>query len=250
MRNVLVVVLLALLGACARSPAVPVGAPPGEPVRIVLRGEGPEHSSLEADTRGERARHGVFAGTLGGTAAGGAAAVASAAALGAAAPITLLLLIPAGTVAGVVGGGLHGFSGLSKEVAERVNAVLGELDARRDLRADLVAALERELAPEFQVVSDCADCPRVTVSIVRFAVEQYRGKQLSLELKTEMRVERRDAGARDLAVHRFGNRSESGKNDVHKWLAAEGAALDEAVSGCLGDAARRMREDLRRAMQP
>lgn len=250
MRNVLAVVLLALLGACARSPVVPVAAPPGAPVRIVIRGEGPEHSGLEADTRGERARRGVFAGTLGGTAAGGAASFASAAILGAAAPITLLFLIPAGTLAGAVGGGLHGFSGLSKEEAGRVNAALAELDARRDLRADLVAALERELAPEFEVLSDCSDCVRMTVSIVRFGVEQHRGKQLSLELETEMTVERRDAGARDLAVRRFGNRSESGENDVRKWLAGEGAAFDEAVSGCLADAARKMREDLRRTLQP
>jgi len=96
---------------------------------------------------------------------------------------------------------IHGLRGLSKDEAGQVNAALSALDARRDLRADLVAALERELPPEIQSVADCVECANVSVSIRRFSPEQHGRKQLSLHLRTEMRIEwRTSARARSLRV--------------------------------------------------
>ena len=97
-----------------------------------------------------------------------------------------------------------------------MNAALSELDARRDLRADLAAALERELAPEMQSVTDCAECARVSVSIRRFSPEQHGKKQLSLHLRTEMRIELQDERQGKKAALRVWNESESKHRDVRK----------------------------------
>lgn len=252
MRNIIGCVVLALLTGCAGSPKVPAVAHTGEPVCIVIRIAGSENTAFDVDSKGKRAARGAIFGTLEGTAAGGAAFFASVAALGAAAPIGLFLLFPAGALAGATGGTIHGLRGLSKDEAGRVNAALSELDARRDVRADLVAALGRELAPEMRSVADCdgcAECANVSVSILRFSPEQHGKKQLSLRLKTEMRIESEDEHQGKKAVLDVRNESESKQRDVRKWLAEGDTAFDEAVIACIDDAARKMREDLRKRLQ-
>jgi len=250
MRPIVGCVLFALLTGCAGSPKAPAVAHTAVPVRIVIRIAGSENTALDVDSKGKRAGRGAILGTLEGTAAGGAAFFAAAEALGAAAPIGLFLLFPGGALAGATGGVIHGLRGLSKDEAGQVNAALSALDARRDLRADLVAALERELPPEIQSVADCVECANVSVSIRRFSPEQHGRKQLSLHLRTEMRIEWEDERQGKKSARRFRNDSESKQRDVHKWLAEGDTAFDAAVSACIDDAARQMRETLRKTLGP
>jgi len=249
MRNIIGCFLLALLTGCTGSPKVPAVAHTAEPVRIVIRSDDAEHTSLEVESWAERGRRRAVVGA-GGGAAGWSAGWLGAFGCGAFAPLCMIVTVPAGAIAGAVGGVRHARGDLTKDQAERVNAALDELNARRDVRADLVAALERALPPEMQSVADCADCANVSVSIFRFTLQGDRDKQMSLHLSTEMRIERKHVRPEEMASRRFVHGSESKERDVHKWLAEGSTAFDEAVSACIDDTARKMREDLRKTLRP
>jgi hypothetical protein len=248
MRNIIGCVLLALLTGCAGSPKVPAVEQTAEPVRIVILDEDEEHASLEVESWADRGVRRGVAGAVGGT-SGWSAGWLAAFSCGAAAPLCMLITVPAGALAGAIGGAHHVRSDLTKDQAQRVNAAVGELNARRDVRADLVAALERALPPEMESVADCADCANVRVSIDRFNLQE-RGDQVSLHLTIRMRIERKHVHPGEMASRRFMYGSASKQRDVRKWLAEGSTVLDEAVSDCIDDAARRMREDLRETLRP
>jgi len=248
MRNIIGCFLLALLTGCTGSPKVPAVAHTAEPVRIVIRSDDAEHTSLEVESWAERGRRRAVVGA-GGGAAGWSAGWLGAFGCGAFAPLCMIVTVPAGAIAGAVGGVRHARGDLTKDQAERVNAALGELNARRDVRTELVAALERALPPEMESVADCADCANVRVSIDRFNLQE-RGDQVSLHLTIRMRIERKHVHPGEMASRRFMYGSASKPRDVRKWLAEGSTVLDQAVSACIDDAARRMREDLRETLRP
>lgn len=219
--------------------------PPAQSRKVFIRAAGSEHGSLDADPHAQRMFHGAATAGSRGLGVGAGSGLAC----GAWAPLRVPVFGLAGLVVGGVGGMFYGVSGLSVEDAEKINAILTAIDARRDLRADLAAALAHIVPAERQSGPDDATLD-ASVRIERFRLKQHGGEVLSLRLQSSMRLAWDKAGGEWRASRSFEYESDSRTQGVDAWIADGEAGFDTAISACLEDAARQMRVHLLRFAGP
>jgi hypothetical protein len=230
-RTILILAAGVAAGCAAGRTPPPAGSP-----KVAIRAAGSEHTSLAADSRSERVGHGAGTGGSRGLGAGAASGLAC----GTWAPLCVPVFGLVGLVVGGVGGMFYGLSGLPAEKAVKINAMLTALDARRDLRAELAAALARDVPADLQAGPDAATLDAST-RIERFKLKQRGGHLVSLHLRASMTIAWDKAAGNWRESRRFEYESESPTQDIDAWIAGGEAGFDAAVSDCLEDVVRQMR---------
>lgn len=152
-------------------------------------------------------------------------------------PVCFVVVGPAFGGIGFVGGALVGTgvgvaTGLEGDTATRLtDASIRVQQLRTDLAPALAASVADRLPPEIE--ADQTATARVTVRLDEFDLRQFTGQRVSVRLRASM-TQRWPAAEDDESLEKICRYEfESDRRDADDWAAADGAALNEALSTSL-----------------
>jgi hypothetical protein len=198
---------------------------------IVVKGD--EHTSLDADTTGELLRRGAGTGVGAGTAGGAAMALSCGPFMVYCGPA----FIGAGALVGAVGGATNAFAGLDEDDAEQLNALLVEIDKKRDFRAELLAAVGSAVPVEIRAKGQEATA-KAELSIVRIRLNQLPGKKATFSATARLVLTARGRTFKQIYF------VTSKKFSLKDSLDDEGRRIDGELTNVIRGLAQPMSEDI------
>ena len=180
------------------------------------------------DTKTERATEGAITGSAG--AGLGGVLIGSAACGPYLYGLCVIGLGTAGLLAGGASGALYGFSGISSDVAEKLEQRMVILRQQRDVHSELVDMVISRVPEGMLAAPESAEVQ----AILTFEKVEFSKEQDQLSLKTQLRVT--FAATKSRRKPEFGSRMFyclSSPEELDAWLDNKSNTLDTAVDQCL-----------------
>lgn len=192
----------------------------------------------------------VDAGTVAGFAAGAGAAVAAQASLACTYLVFIcaMVLVPAGAVAGAIGGSVADaaddpMKGLSTEQILALERQFARISKERTISADIERSLKSRIPPERVTdVSEADSLLQFRLYDIRFTKESFRKYALTLKSVALFKWDRN--GPRPSSTHRtyaYTSRAIT----IGDWVEDDGTTMDQAFDDCIDGLVDEMLEDIR-----
>jgi hypothetical protein len=150
-----------------------------------------------------------------------------------------------GGVAGMFGGAVYGFSGLSDIDALYLNEALTFLDRERDLQDALITQVERAMPSELLAHPELASA-HVIVRLVQIDFIQGSKTRINMKAVASLTVARQNGESDPPTTSEFG--AESKELELDTLLANDASELNAVIDGFVADLSTQISKELLRTI--